>query len=979
LVVARLSVIGQNMRKSEITYYLLQHFLRLRFFLFIGLINFAFLICHGQDYENGYAIKHYTIEDGLPSNTVYGVTSDRDGFLWFCTDAGVAKYDGITFKTFTTKDGLPSNEVFELFCDSKNRIWMSSFYNGVAYIMNDKVHTSDNDSVLNKVKNPLPIPKYFEDSKGCIYFRTKDYAYFKISLGNNLIYFGKPRSDIMLMFEINNKIFDIGSYLSILDYNNSYVSVDSPKDKTRISGIAQDGEDIYFVTGDNRIQKTSLNVLYSGAIVGSNFRWELPLINRQFWVKGFKGINISSLSNPQKTISILNSKIISYINQDSFGHIWSCTLSEGVYRVNSSANKVLNMKESVAISAIAIDKNQLFLGTKTNDLYSMNKQDLSLNFSLKNASQNTLNGINSILFDHKKIYYSDNNGVYCASINGEYFSQVTNGAKRIYLAEYIIELDAGGISCFNKSNNKFIKSIDKPKRFYSYASYNNQMIFGTQDSLYYLKDKQFYPYQLNIPFDYRANDLIVKDSLLIATTIEKGIFFIHNHKVLKNINSSNGINTNTCYRSYIYKNKLYTASKKGIHVYDFATEKITHVYESDGLPSNTVFDLAIENDTLYAATEKGLCILPISSIKQNRTFPFFIKPIYKANDTTWDLPPIIQTHTDTSLTFVLNALNFNVKGGVTYYYRIKEIDTSYTHSIDKNVTIKIEKPGEYIFEAFALNTEGTKSNVKILHVCVEPYFYQTIWFKVLVFSVIIAFIILLVYYFVQRAKKKQIEKAELDAKIRNLELSAWKSAINPHFLFNSLNTMQGLFHLNDFKKANSYVTEFSGILRKTIDHSGRLLIKLDDEVKYLNNYLELEKIKRSDSFTYDVKYDSPKLLQYYIPSLLIQPVIENSIKHAIRDGINGYIKINFALQNNTVECVISDNGGGFPKEAVQKDYVSKGLRLIKSKINIVERLTNSSIHFSYKNRYNNSNEIVGAETTFYFPLLTIDYDSGLMD
>jgi ligand-binding sensor domain-containing protein len=970
------------MRKSEITYYLLQHFLRLRFFLFIGLINFAFLICHGQDYENGYAIKHYTIEDGLPSNTVYGVTSDRDGFLWFCTDAGVAKYDGITFKTFTTKDGLPSNEVFELFCDSKNRIWMSSFYNGVAYIMNDKVHTSDNDSVLNKVKNRHSTPKFLEDYKGNLWFRQNEYLV-KLTPSNLVFetFIDLDANDGFCLYEYMNTINVMGSKAVRLNIDDlSIIHVNSNIRGLGSCGMKKLNTRIFHILSNNELVISDSTILEDNALRASSFRWNLLFADSIFWIPTSKGIKLQEQSLNVVGYLIQMDKF-TYLNSDSNGNIWGCTPSNGVYKIKKKLRRRYSEFNDNCLTSVATSNRSILIGTKKDRLIVALKNLEDEKIIELNDKSVIQNGISRILVTKNGIYAAAHNKVVKYIANHLNILKPTYGAiKSIYiLNNQLVVLSAGYVGFYNSISGKLVDSVSGSKRFYSYASYNNQMIFGTQDSLYYLKDKQFYPYQLNIPFDYRANDLIVKDSLLIATTIEKGIFFIHNHKVLKNINSSNGINTNTCYRSYIYKNKLYTASKKGIHVYDFATEKITHVYESDGLPSNTVFDLAIENDTLYAATEKGLCILPISSIKQNRTFPFFIKPIYKANDTTWDLPPIIQTHTDTSLTFVLNALNFNVKGGVTYYYRIKEIDTSYTHSIDKNVTIKIEKPGEYIFEAFALNTEGTKSNVKILHVCVEPYFYQTIWFKVLVFSVIIAFIILLVYYFVQRAKKKQIEKAELDAKIRNLELSAWKSAINPHFLFNSLNTMQGLFHLNDFKKANSYVTEFSGILRKTIDHSGRLLIKLDDEVKYLNNYLELEKIKRSDSFTYDVKYDSPKLLQYYIPSLLIQPVIENSIKHAIRDGINGYIKINFALQNNTVECVISDNGGGFPKEAVQKDYVSKGLRLIKSKINIVERLTNSSIHFSYKNRYNNSNEIVGAETTFYFPLLTIDYDSGLMD
>ena len=484
------------------------------------------------------------------------------------------------------------------------------------------------------------------------------------------------------------------------------------------------------------------------------------------------------------------------------------------------------------------------------------------------------------------------------------------------------------------------------------------------------------PFPLDINFTFQALDLCTKDSLLIATTLEKGIFMIHNNKVVKNINTSNGLSSNACYKSVLYKNKLFTASSKGINIYDFATDSIFHVFESDGLASNTVNDLAIENDTIYAATENGLSIIPISAIKRVRDFPLFIKPIYKTNDTIWDIPKLLVSHSDTNLSIVLNTLSFGVKGTVNYFYRVKELDSNFKTSVAQDVALSFAEPGNFTFEAYAIDGNGTLSKTIVLPIYIKPYFYQTLWFKLLMGLLGIGIISFGFIYFLERAKRKEQAKNELENKIRNLEISAWKSAINPHFLFNSLNTMQGLFRLNEFEKANSYVAEFASVLRKTIDQSGRLLIKLDNEIPYLKNYLELERIKRAECFDYSIDLPNNEITNYFIPSLLIQPVIENCLKHAIQDKALGKIKINFTLHKDHILCTVQDNGKGYPEVAMSKDYVSKGINLIKNKISIVERLTLKKIGFTYQNLLDSDGSILGSETVFSFPFIIFDYNDS---
>lgn len=228
--------------------------------------------------------------------------------------------------------------------------------------------------------------------------------------------------------------------------------------------------------------------------------------------------------------------------------------------------------------------------------------------------------------------------------------------------------------------------------------------------------------------------------------------------------------------------------------------------------------------------------------------------------------------------------------------------------------------------------------------------------------------------FLLRIRKREQQKNELTQKIRNLELIAWKSTINPHFLFNSLNTMQSFFSGNDFVKANRFLSQFSTILRKTIDQSSKLMIQIEQEINYLQNYLELEKIKRYDEFSFEILLQDQEIKSYFIPTLVLQPIIENSLKHGIRDNENGHIQIEFAKLNSTIMCTIYDNGRGLPSTADEIANTSKGIKLVRDKIAIIEKMIHQEIPMTMSNRIGENREILGCQTVFSFPIITFDLD-----
>ncbi|HQW45980.1 MAG: histidine kinase [Bacteroidetes bacterium] len=936
------------------------------------------LVSVAQEWD--YSYTQYTKNDGLPSNTIYCVTSDKNGILWLGTDAGVVRFDGYNVKVFNTDDGLPSNDVFEVVCDSKNRIWVTTFKSDIVYFQNDKLHTKKNDTLLQKINADDTHPRYFEDTEHNLWIRRNNFKLLKVTKNDEVynISFNFKTDDSYNISELNKKLYFISYFHTIeIDiFSNNYKKIENI-DAVKVDGLSIFKDKCYYINTNNTISEINVSELVKGKITAKSLNWNFPIIDSCIWILSKNGFRKYNINNLYSSEYFLKNYPVSFFHQDKIGNKWIATLSNGIYKLNSlSIKNILNN----SLYSVYLNNNKIYAGSINGEVFILDR------FTLKIIDKFTIN-VNSlssyrilkIIEINNSLYIISDKGVFIYSNDKRSIANVdfqVVAVKNIYLSNNeIIILDNQGIKFFDFETYKLKDSVFYRKRFYSYCEYKDKKVVGSQDSLYYI-DKVFKPYPLDIHFNFRAVDLLVKDSLLIATTAEKGVFFINDHKVVKNINNSNGLSSNTCYKSVIYKDALYTATNKGINVYNFTTDSLYHLFESDGLPSNTVFDLKVFNDTIYAATEAGLSVIPLTAIPHFKSFPLLATPIVAGRDTFYDLPAQLGMYTDQEMTLVLNGLSYGTKTPVRYHYKIINSDTNYKTGLDQHIQINNLNHGNYTFTAYAENSEGIVSNTLNIPFTVKPYFYQTSWFKI--FIIIVYFILIYVFtlWMIARTRKKEKRKNELNNKVRNLELAAWKSAINPHFIFNSLNNLQGLFLNNDIDKANRYTQEFSDILRKTIENSGKLFLTIDEEIKYLKNYLSLEVIKRDNRFEYEITTTDEKLLSYYIPSLIIQSIIENSLKHGIKDQLGGFIKVIFAYDEKNITCTIQDNGIGF-QESNTKNEVSKGIKLLKHKLSIVERLLKKKFIFEFHNRYNEAQEIIGAETIFIFPILNFENESYL--
>ena len=284
-------------------------------------------------------------------------------------------------------------------------------------------------------------------------------------------------------------------------------------------------------------------------------------------------------------------------------------------------------------------------------------------------------------------------------------------------------------------------------------------------------------------------------------------------------------------------------------------------------------------------------------------------------------------------------------------------------------------PGTYTLKIKAKNKFGIESPVKSIHITITPPWWKTWWLFSLVFAGTAAAIIFLYKRRIKKIKKEEEVKRMTEAQFAALEQQALQAQMNPHFIFNCLNSIQSFIIANDVYGANKYLSGFAGLIRQTLDHSSLSAISIAEETKYLHTYLELERMRFKNKFTYTITNDGTGITEINIPAMIIQPFVENAIQHGIqhRRDNEGKVTIHFKKDHeNNLYCIITDNGLGREKASELKskqhiEYQSKGTDITQKRINIINDQHKTNIAILSEDITAGDNSIVGTKVTIYFP------------
>lgn len=314
--------------------------------------------------------------------------------------------------------------------------------------------------------------------------------------------------------------------------------------------------------------------------------------------------------------------------------------------------------------------------------------------------------------------------------------------------------------------------------------------------------------------------------------------------------------------------------------------------------------------------------------------------------------------------FSLNwsAINFTNPEQDQYAYQLVGVDTGWVYCGLKNVANYTKvSPGHYLFRLKAANRDGIWGPEKTLQITVLPAWYQTNWFKLLIFGLVAAAL-----YGLYRARLRQIglvaalqqketemrrKEAEFQRNLAEAQLSALRAQMNPHFIFNSLNSINRFIQMSEPDVASNFLTKFSRLIRLILDNSRENVIPLSDELEACRLYLDMETLRFAGQFSYRIDIDpSVQMKNILIPPLLVQPYLENAIWHGLmqKEDPDKKLSLNIQQHEQEIMIVIEDNGVGREKAQALKSksasrQKSHGLHLTQERMALFRQFTGISI------------------------------------
>ncbi|MDX1409803.1 MAG: histidine kinase, partial [Saprospiraceae bacterium] len=294
---------------------------------------------------------------------------------------------------------------------------------------------------------------------------------------------------------------------------------------------------------------------------------------------------------------------------------------------------------------------------------------------------------------------------------------------------------------------------------------------------------------------------------------------------------------------------------------------------------------------------------------------------------------------------------------VRYSYRLSDDSPWIDIGSNKLVTLPDLSPGDYAF-AVKAGAPATDAPARTLLVHVPTPLHQRPWF----IAIVILAVLLGIYAWyrsrIRRIQRREAEKTEINKRFAQLELKALRSQMNPHFMFNSLNSIKDFILHARPEKAAEYLSDFAHLIRMILQNSREKTISLHQELETLMLYIALEQLRFEHSFELNCIVDPEiNLHEVMIPPMLLQPYVENAIWHGLmhKEG-QGHLILEFNQKGQNVECVVDDDGVGRDRARELKSlsatrYKSMGMGITRDRIEILNRMESLGIDVEIEDKY----------------------------
>jgi hypothetical protein len=461
------------------------------------------------------------------------------------------------------------------------------------------------------------------------------------------------------------------------------------------------------------------------------------------------------------------------------------------------------------------------------------------------------------------------------------------------------------------------------------------------------------------------------DGSIWVASAQRGVFLIKNKKILKHLSSKNGLSDNNCRRIAKDNDGLWIITETGFDYFDFKTNRIKNVELSLCLEGITINDIAVLNQFIGLATNQGVYYFDRKALDQVILPDLYFTDFLVNNKKMNSSPKMALKYNENNINIKFKTIHFKSLGNYSYRYRLKGLDNKWYTSPSniKNINFLALTPGDYKFQ---INIKIGKKYTPIQEIEFEIYkpFWSQIWFL----SIAILMLIALMYSVYRWAEFKTRRGEELKEQLALSQLTALRSQMNPHFIFNVLNAVQGLIYSNQKSKASDYLGKFSDLMRKILDTSDKNEVTIEKEFETIDLYISLEKARFDNDFEYRITFPyNVDLNNYTIPSMIIQPFVENAIKHGLMHK-SGFKQLDIKVELlEDVWCfTIDDNGiGRKASEVINqkiKKHISFATKAIDNRVELINKITNTVIDIETIDKKSLAGESLGTRIKIYIPI-----------
>ncbi len=935
--------------------------------------TFIWLLQLTSIYSQTPAYYHYNTSDGLASSTVYSVIQDKKGFIWFGTLNGLNRFDGKKFITYRMDDGLNSNSITNLTEDEKGELYIANHQKGINIFRNGKIENFR--TTLGGFKINLT---YLIENKGILY----GYEYYGIIaiIEKNDDYLLRTLPVIVnrLMKTEDKKIHALttqGIY-RLENKKLEKLKIDGlPEENIHSSALKNDGS--YLVGGNGIIYQIKNNRVvgrYFVKLFEENIVFNLLVDSHQnIWFsiigKGFYVIPNGSkkVINLGIKLGLENTSINSMIEDDE-DNIWVATYGKGVYcltnlyiqsytendgLINNYINSIqksrsgkiiigtingISVLENGSIVPLKYNSGSVITGYINNIIDSKNYLTVSLT---SQKAQSTFVNHEDLRFRITRLqsFCETSDGLFLFGSTGNNIRiEKKFGYQKTPKMYYVF---GGGV----QSNRINYLHKDSEKNIWIATNLGVcKLSYGKDDITKW--EKTFY-----------ENDPVLNSKVtFIYEDEENNLWFAGSNGIAQYKLDDNSITSYTNIRGYdlssstsIAKDKLnriWIGNMKGVYLYDGIS--IKHIDSQSGLTSDEVLSLYYDDkqNLLYVGTSNGMCEFDINSFDRYRISPpkIFVNKVISGDSTYTDYRALEFDRDKNNVSIDLSAINYSSPGSLIYKYKLND---KWYETNDNVLNFSSLQNGNYKLQIIARTQNSDWSNPYFLSFVIKPGITETVWFKLGIFLLLFSFALSAVLWRMKQKTKKMSEQLSLTERINSLKHEALSAMMNPHFIFNALNSVQYLINIQKNEEANDYIAMMAKLIRKNLDTAGSGFILLSEEISRLKLYLDLEKLRFQDRFSYEISsgtdIDADSI---FIPNMIIQPFVENTIWHGIiNPGIKGLITISFSFEDVEIDSTICkslvikiiDNGIGIKEARKNKkeDHISKGIQIVEERLKLL--------------------------------------------